>query len=102
MTDFPEPKFHDLKTWRHAFQAVWDRKKTFEFRKDDRGFAVGDVLILKEWDPSHGRQPWADGPLRADYTGREVTVEVTFVLRGEFGVPEGYAVLSFRETGREE
>lgn len=40
------------------FRAVTDGRKTFELRKDDRGFSVGDHLVLAEWDGE-------------DFTGRE-------------------------------
>ena len=41
-------KYHELKTVTPEFQAIQDGSKRFEFRKDDRGFEVGDVLILRE------------------------------------------------------
>lgn len=43
---------HTLKTWPIPFEAVWQGVKTFEVRRDDRGFAVGDRLRLIEWDPA--------------------------------------------------
>lgn len=77
---------HDLKTWPPEFSAVLDGSKRFEWRKNDRGFEVGDTLRLQEWDPD-----------RKQYTQREVTVEVTHLLRGpRFEVPEGYVVMSIR------
>lgn len=39
---------HYLKTKVEHFQKVWDGKKNFEMRKDDRHFAEGDILILGE------------------------------------------------------
>ena len=77
---------HDLKCWPEPFNAVAGGRKAFEWRRDDRGFAEGDTLVLREWDPK-----------RADYTGRQVTVRVGYVLRGpDFDVPAGWAVLSLR------
>jgi hypothetical protein len=78
---------HNLKTWPEPFEAVWTGAKTAEFRQDDRGgYAVGDILSLREWSPQ-ARQ----------YSGRYVEVAVTDVRRaGPFGIPEGYALLSFR------
>ena len=40
---------HELKIWPQYFDAIASGIKTFEVRKDDRGFAVGDTLVLKEW-----------------------------------------------------
>lgn len=82
----PERTVHDLKTWPEPFQAVWERRKCAEFRADDRGFRDGDALILREFDPDSGR-----------YIGRSVGVTITHVCRGgAFGIPVGYAMLSFR------
>jgi hypothetical protein len=75
---------HDLKTWPRPFQAVLDGGKAFEFRKDDRGFAVGDTLWLREYDPAIEQ-----------YTGRETRIIVTYILHGGIhGLPKGYVVMS--------
>lgn len=75
---------HDLKTWPEYFEAVWEGKKLFEVRKNDRHFRVGDQLCLREWNPG-----------TREYTGRHVYTSVTFILPGgEFGVSEDYVVLS--------
>lgn len=65
-------KVHELKIWESFFNQVESGKKPFEIRKNDRGFAVGDVLILRETihTPS-GRDE--------SYTGRKVAVEVTCI-----------------------
>ncbi len=77
---------HILKTWPEPFEAIWRGNKTAEFRKDDRGYAVGDGLMLREYDPETGQ-----------YTGRRATARVTCVTKG-FGIPEGYAMLSLRDV----
>jgi hypothetical protein len=82
---------HCLKTHPGPFQAVWDGIKTFDFREDDRGFEVGDSLILEEWDPAAG-----------NFTGRSIMVDhVPYILRGPaYGVPEGHVILSVTPTTR--
>lgn len=81
---------HRLKTWPEYFQSVLSGAKPFEVRKDDRGFAVGDFLILEEWEPN------PEG-----YTGNVHVVQVTYVLRGgQFGVESGYVVLGIQPAGR--
>lgn len=77
---------HDLKTWPRAFQAVMDGDKSFEFRKDDRGFLVGDTLLLREYDPAIEQ-----------YTGRKTRVVVAYILRGGIhGLPNEYVVMSIK------
>lgn len=73
---------HALKTLPPYFEAVADGRKTFEVRKDDRGFAVGDMLVLREWD--------ADAQ---QYTGRLAVRRVTYVLAGYAAIAQGYVVL---------
>lgn len=41
---------HNLKINREFFNPVLEQTKTFEIRKNDRGFCVGDTVILNEWD----------------------------------------------------
>ena len=56
-----EIKQHELKCWPNYFDDVMTGGKPFEVRRDDRGFAVGDILWLREWKPGG-----------AGYTGRSV------------------------------
>lgn len=43
---------HELKTWPCYFEHVTSGNKTFEIRKNDRGFQSGDTVVLREWDPA--------------------------------------------------
>lgn len=91
---------HELKIWPEYFELVATGHKTVELRReDDRQFAVGDVLELREWDlqrlPEAVRRFWSGLFQLSDevrfrfepqgYTGRECRVQVTHVLRD----PEG-------------
>jgi ParB family chromosome partitioning protein len=79
-----KPKVHCLKTWPEIFKPMASGVKTFDYREDDRGFKVGDALVLQEWDPK-----------LEDYTGEMVTVWIDYIMHGnQFGVPEGYVVMS--------
>ena len=80
---------HDLKTWPKHFQDVWDRRKCFELRKDDRQFEVGDVVDLREYDPD------ADS-----YSGRFVHSVVSCVLRDFPGLQPGYCILGWWPADR--
>lgn len=78
------PITHELKTWDLYFARVLDGSKTFEARKNDRDYRDGDTLLLRETEPDSG-----------EYTGREISKRVGFVLDGpEFGVMEGHVIMS--------
>jgi len=64
-----EPVEHDLKIWPEYFEAVDLGWKSFEIRRNDRGFRVNDILLLREWNPT-----------TKDYTGRTLRRQVTYVL----------------------
>lgn len=44
---------HELKIWPQYYCRVANGTKTFEVRKNDRGFQPGDTVILKEYDPTN-------------------------------------------------
>lgn len=95
---------HHLKTVDPYYHAIADGTKTFEVRKDDRGFKVGDILHLHYFDPAlcDGRCP-ADDPLArarcVAYLGSSRTFEITYVYGGEIGgIEPGYVVLGLGEV----
>lgn len=79
---------HSLKISPAYFDAVKNRLKTFEIRKNDRDYKIGDTLTLSEWIP---------GTYEAgSFSGRRVNVAITYILsHDEFpdGINEGYVVL---------
>jgi hypothetical protein len=75
---------YELKTWPEYFRPVVEGTKTAELRKDDRGFAVGGTLWMREWSPEDGR-----------YTGREACAVITHIVRDTEHLAPGYAMLSF-------
>ncbi len=84
---------HDLKTHPPYFQRVAAGQKRVEIRaEDDRTFAVGDHLVLREYVPPGDTKPATSG----HYTGRICAVVVTDVLRDPPWVPDGYAALSIQ------
>nr|WP_319398218.1 DUF3850 domain-containing protein [uncultured Carboxylicivirga sp.] len=72
---------HDLKIYPMYYQAVKLGVKKFEVRYDDRGYKVGDTLMLREFG--------IEG-----YTGQFVEVRVTFILRDTEMLSHRYCVLS--------
>lgn len=62
---------HELKSWPEFFQPIWDGIKRFEIRRNDRGYHVGDNLLLREWNPD-----------TKDYTGRTIRARVVYITDG--------------------
>lgn len=65
---------HELKTWPLYYEAVANGSKTFELRKNDRKFAVGDLLVLREFNPD------TEG-----YSGRELLKTITWLTNDKDG-----------------
>lgn len=79
---------HALKMLPEYFEAVWENKKTFELRKNDRDFKVGDYLALNEWDGEK-------------YTGRTTLVEVIYILDPNevMTCAGGYVIMGIKKKG---
>lgn len=105
---------HVKKCWPEPFAAMKLGVKPFEWRReDDCTYKAGDVLLLLEYAPSvqTGTEPFYEkgyytGEHRpvmseAGYTGDLLKRKVTYVLRGEFGVPEGYVVMGLAPIQKE-
>lgn len=75
--------FVELKIAPEYMQAQLDGIKNFEIRRNDKNFHVGQLLWLCEW--AGGR-----------YTGRKVTLEITFIT--DFHQQPGYVVLGTRRA----
>lgn len=87
---------HTLKLNDRYFDAVANGIKTFEIRKNDRDYKVGDTLVLKKVNDEGLYITYADHNLgiNLDY---EIKVAVTYILtHDDFpdGIPEGYVVMS--------
>lgn len=78
-------KVHHLKTLPEHFGPVCRGEKTAEVRLDDRGFAVGDLLVLHEWDGEK-------------HTGASSAQFITHVLKGFHGLAEGWVMLSMTDA----
>lgn len=73
---------HELKCTAPYFWDVVNRNKTFELRKNDRNFKVGDFLRLREWDKED-----------QEYTGKSIDLRVRYILEDYPGLEEGYCIL---------
>lgn len=64
---------HNLKIWPQYYIRVSDGSKTFEVRKNDRGFQCGDFVTLEEYDPKEIIE-------MHKYTGNKLTFKIGYVL----------------------
>jgi Domain of unknown function (DUF3850) len=93
MSDNIQAVTHTVKSWPEFFEPVAKGEKTFELRKNDRGYKVGDRLFLREYDD-----------LAGTYTGRHVTRLIVYVMDGIgqraiapiLGLNRGYAILGLQ------
>lgn len=77
-----EQRTHLLKTLPEYFRAVARGDKTFEVRKNDRDFKVGDCVTLREFDGK-------------EYTGKHITREIYYILPGgDYGIAPDYVVMA--------
>lgn len=75
---------HKLKILPEYYEAVRTSVKTFEVRKNDRDFKVGDTLILREYDVE-----------QQEFTGRDVRRKISYILDNQSYLREGYVILAF-------
>ena len=76
---------HSIKISPKYFDAVETGIKPFEVRKNDRPFAVGDVLSLNEWDGEK-------------YSGRYTNKAITYILDDREYCVEGYVILGLKNA----
>jgi hypothetical protein len=100
LADPEEATRHELKCWPRYFDDLLAGRLTFQIRRDDRGYKVGDVLVLREYRPRTGLE-WApcDYPdqEKARYSGRQCERVVTHVYDDPYfgsGLLRGYVLLS--------
>jgi hypothetical protein len=90
---------HTLKIWPQWFREVESGVKTFEIRRDDRGFKVGDLLRLEEFRAGGG-----------EYTGRSVMRRITYISSRQginvdaeaLGLKDGFCVLGLEPVEQQE
>lgn len=78
---------HDLKLNELYYDSVREGRKTFEVRKNDRGYQNNDTVTLKEWSHEQG------------YSGRELDFRIGYVLPLDkfYGEQNDYVVFSLLE-----
>lgn len=78
---------HELKIWTEYFDAVVTGLKTFEIRKNDRNFKIGDVLKLNEYNPTKHK-----------YTKVYVKKTISYILKSDLIIPD-YVILGLIDKG---
>lgn len=76
---------HKLKIETQYFKQVISGEKTFEIRFNDRNYAVGDLLFLREYFLETGR-----------FSGNVAFVSVTSICDDIRFVKPGYVVMSIK------
>lgn len=76
-----EQQIHEVKLGTEFFDDALSNKKTFEIRKNDRNYRVGDLLELKEY--ANGAE-----------TGRTITKYIAYILEEYSGLFEGYCIMA--------
>jgi hypothetical protein len=79
-------KIHTLKTHPEPFDAMRKGLKPFEIRNNDRAYEVGDLLLLRRFDP--------DKVEGNKYDGSALLAAVKYVLPGnQYGLEKDYVAL---------
>lgn len=76
----PGQQVHQIKCLRSTFDLSRDNVKLFEVRRNDRDYAVGDIVEMFEWLPTDG------------YTGRFLRGSIVAILQGRYGLPDEVCV----------
>jgi hypothetical protein len=88
---------HNLKTWFCYFIEVLAGNKTFELRKNDRDYKVGDTLNLIEVDEINFELDPINQTKHYLTTGRTHTAKITYILEGgQFGLDKDYVILGMK------
>lgn len=80
-----EKKVHDVKLGATFFDDVKTGRKTFELRKNDRGYKEGDTIVLHEYE-------------NGATTGRTITKKIVYMLEDFTGLEDGYCILGLGEV----
>lgn len=87
------PVTHELKTDPEVFDAVAKGFKTYEIRYNDRGYRVGDTLVLLE--TKYTVQEMREGQYPLIYTGRRYEAKISHIITGPlYGLEAGWVILS--------
>lgn len=77
---------HTLKTWPKYLDLIGTGEKTFEVRRNDRNFQIGDILHLVEFEiGKHIESP------------RQIIAKVSYIMPGgRFGLDKDFCVMAIK------
>lgn len=78
-----DQQVHHIRIGTAFFDDVCSGKKSFELRKNDRGYEQDDILEMSEF--TNGK-----------YTSRSVRAQVTYILEDFAGLKEGYCIMAIK------
>lgn len=78
-------KVHDIKIAASDWDEIADHERTFDLRKNDRDYKVGDKLKMLEFHAGK-------------FTGRTIDADITYILEDYTGLSEGYCILGIHVT----
>lgn len=86
---------HELKVKALFYELLIKGTKTFELRKDDRNYKVGDYLALNEIALTENDDvPFPDDDW--EYTGRSTLFQITHIFGGGEFLQPGYVALGIK------
>lgn len=82
---------HMVKSWSHLYDAIVSGAKSYDLRKNDRDYKVGDILHLKQYDNINGK-----------FTGWQTTRRISYITSNDTPcavssavLPNEYCILGF-------
>lgn len=89
---------HELKCLAEFYPDVVNGNKPFEVRRDDRNFAINQIILLKEVkEINYDNMPPTFLSREIIETGKSCKLLITYKLTGErWGIKDGYCVLGVK------
>ncbi len=88
-------KLHILKIKEEYFHAILDGVKTFELRKNDRNYQVGDLIHFKDVEGEEFNYCFFSSD---DEYAEKIVFQITYVLKNvpEYGLDKDYCILGIK------
>lgn len=89
-------KLHELKIKHEYLTSILNGEKTFELRKNDRDYQVGDLISFIDIGD--------DGEDKERYCFIDILYKITYILKNveEYGLNKDYCILGIRKVKLDE